>query len=192
MIIVFSLVSGSATSRAGEPEGEYLSDRLADRIVAITQGWGELGFNTAVQPAGRPAMPLQIKNHKYTHGLGHHAPGEIVVDLAGQFETFQADIGVQWQGGQGGSVVFQVYVDDKKVLDSGTIHESDPPRPISVSVRAVQALRLVVTDAGDGITCDCADWADARLIGDPRTKPAPAPTVDIAPLAGLCPGTRSE
>ncbi len=60
MIIVLSLVSGWARCRTDEPEGEYLSDRLADRIVSNTQGWGELGFNTAVQPAGRPAMPLQI------------------------------------------------------------------------------------------------------------------------------------
>src|SRR5437016_12499104 len=25
-------------------------------------------------------------------------------------------------------------------------------------------LRLSVTEAGDGITCDCADWADAKLV----------------------------
>jgi len=65
MIIVLSLVSEWATCRADEPEGEYLSDRLADRIVSNTQGWGELGFNTAVQPAGRQAMPLKINDIIY-------------------------------------------------------------------------------------------------------------------------------
>lgn len=183
MLIVFSLVTGIESCRALEPDGDYLSDRLADRIVSTTQGWGKLGLNTAVEPAGRPAMPLQIKDHKYLHGLGHHAPGEIVIDLDGRFETFKSDVGIQWQGGQGtGSVVFQVFVDDKKTFDSGTVRESDPPRNVSISVRAAQELRLVVTDAGDGITCDCADWADARLIGDPGARPVPTTAVDIAPF----------
>ena len=33
-----------------------------------------------------------------------------------------------------------------------------------VDVRGVLELRLEVTDAGDGITCDAANWANARLI----------------------------
>ena len=78
-------------------------------------------------------MPLRIKDRTYRQGLGHHAPGEIVVDLSGQFLSFQADVGIQWQGGQNvGSVVFQVFVDNKKVFDSGIVRESDPPRSISV------------------------------------------------------------
>ena len=183
MIILLSLIPGRATCRGLEPEGEYLSDSLADRIVSSTQGWGSLGFNTAVQPIGRPAMPLRIKDRTYVHGLGHHAAGEIVVDLAGQFATFKTDLGIQWQGGHTtGSVVFQVYVDDKKVFDSETVHESDGPRTLSIPVRAAQELRLVVTDAGDGIVYDCADWADARLIRDPSVKPVPAADVDIAPF----------
>ena len=40
----------------------------------------------------------------------------------------------------------------------------------------------MVTDAGDGITCDCADWAEARLIRDPGAKPVPATAVDVAPF----------
>lgn len=40
-----------------------------------------------------------------------HAPGEIVVDLNGEYELFEAEVGVQWQGGNVGSVVFQVYLE---------------------------------------------------------------------------------
>jgi alpha-galactosidase len=38
---------------------------------------------------------------------------------------------------------------------------------VSVPLDGVDELTLVVTDAGDGINCDHADWADARLIGNP-------------------------
>jgi hypothetical protein len=56
-----------------------------------------------------------------------------------------------------------------------------------VDVAGGQWLKLVVTDGGDGITCDVAHWADARLVLDPA-KPVPQPgaerpTLDIAPFA---------
>ncbi|WP_395839099.1 NPCBM/NEW2 domain-containing protein [Archangium violaceum] len=35
--------------------------------------------------------------------------------------------------------------------------------PEHVSVKDKQQLRLLVGNAGDGGTCDHADWADARL-----------------------------
>ena len=64
-------------------------------------------------------------------------------------------------------MIFQIYVDDKKVFESGVVHENDPPRPVTVSVEGAEELRLVVNDAGDGINYDVADWADARLVRNP-------------------------
>ena len=171
LLVVLLMTAGAA----GAPNAEYLSDSLSDRISSVTQGWGELGFNTAVRSADQPAMKLRIKDKEYAHGLGHHANGEIVVDLGGQFKTFQAEVGVQWQGGKNaGSVVFQISSTSKKVFDSGVVRENDPPRPVTVSVEGADELRLVVNDAGKGITGDCADWADARLIRDPAARKKPA------------------
>jgi hypothetical protein len=170
--------------QAAEPSCQYISDTLADGIVA-TLGWGNLGLNTAVKPATGPAAKLRIKDKQYAHGLGHHADGEILVDLDGQYKTFECDIGVQWQGGKSAaSVVFQVFADDKKVFDSHVMRENDPPKKVCVSVEGADMLRLVATDAGDGITSDCADWADARLTVDPTAKQRAAQmAVDIAPFA---------
>ncbi|MCX7599613.1 MAG: NPCBM/NEW2 domain-containing protein [Armatimonadetes bacterium] len=42
----------------------------------------------------------------------------------------------------------------------------EPAKKVSVLLDGVEELELVVTDAGDGITCDHADWADARLLGN--------------------------
>ena len=75
-------------------------------------------------PLHQPAMKLRIKDKEYQHGLGHHASGEIIVDLAGQFQTFQAEVGIQWQSGQDlATAIFRVFVDDKKVFDSGVMRE---------------------------------------------------------------------
>ncbi len=173
-----------AAARADDAaKTEYLSALLSDRMVAATQGWGELGVDTAVKPTGQPAAKLRIKDQEYAHGLGHHANGELIFDLGGQFHTFQTDVGLQRLSGQyAGSVVFQVFVDGKKAFDSGVMHENDPPRPVRVSVAGADELRLVANDAGDGITSDFADWADARLTRDPTATSRPQPPVDVAPF----------
>lgn len=163
---------------------EYLSDVQNERIVYQTQGWGSLGIDTAVRPPdGRVPTPLRIKDASYEKGLGHHAPGEIVVELNGEYTAFDVDVGIQQQNNGAASVVFQIFVDDEKRFDSGVMHEADAAKPVHVSVEGADTLRLVATDAGDGIMCDCADWANARLTRAEKgpVKP-PAPPFDIAPF----------
>lgn len=163
---------------------EYLSELAQDRMLFVNQGWGRLGINTAVVPMdGRDPSKLKIGSVDFEKGLGHHAPGEIVVDLEGRYASFEAQVGVQFQNGGNGSVVFQVYVDDALKFDSGVMKEQDPAKPVNVPIAGAQELRLVAKDAGDGISCDCADWAEARLIPDPNAPAAPSVTlVNIAPF----------
>ena len=185
-VLALGLMLCSASASAEDRQIRYISDAEFDRIVSVTQGWGELGINTAVVPPGRPPMKLRIKDREYEHGFGHHAPGDIVVDLGGQYKAFETEIGIQWQGGQNlASVVFQVYVDGELRFDSGVVRESDAPRKISIPVQGADELRLVATDAGDGITCDCANWANPALIGPvaPARPSTPKPSVDVAAFA---------
>jgi len=175
--------SGGSTQVA-KPADDYLSGSLLDLIWFHSQGFGELGRDTAAVAPGREPIKLRIKDQSFEHGLGHHAPGEITVDLGGQYLAFEADIGIQWQTGNVGTVAFQVFVDGEKRFDSGTITEQDAARPIHVATQNAEELRLVVTDAGDGITCDCANWCNARLIPDPSAKPQPPEeSVDVARFA---------
>ncbi len=182
---IFLAGSFSVRVRAADAPGpEYLSESLSDLLLSASQDWGRLGMNTAAFATRESALKLRIKDKQYAHGIGSHANGEIVVELGGQFKEFQAEVGIQWVGGKNpGSVVFQIYVDDKKVFDSGVMRENDPPRPVAVSVEGAEELRLVATDAGDGINSDVADWADARLTRNPAAaKKNVQPAVDIAPF----------
>lgn len=165
------------------PSVEYLSD-LRGRFASVAIGWGVLGINTCVHLPDRTPLPLRIRDKIYDRGLGAHAPGHILIDLDGEYETFEAEVGVQWQGQNIGSVVFQVFVDGEKRFDSGVMREADEPKRVRVSVRGAQELALVMTDAGDGITCDCANWVEARLTraGRPAAAP-PAEYLDAAPFA---------
>lgn len=177
-----------STRAADASRGQYIADDLADRIVIARQDWGSLGLNTAVKPPSNAGpMKLRIKDREYARGLGQHANGEIVIALEGEFTTFEAEIGIQWQGGRTvGSVVFQVFADGTKRFDSGIVKENDPPRKVSIPIRGADRLKLVATTVpiGDGITCDAANWANARLIRDPHPKAAPQREyADMAPFA---------
>lgn len=182
-LLVAVAMFAAVSARSGAQAPVYLSDR-PDLILSSTQGWGELGIDSCAHAPGVAALPIQLGQQVYRKGLGHHAPGEIVVDLGGQFQTFEATVGVQWQQGNTGSVVFRVLVDGQVRYDSKIMREKTPAQSIRVPVRGAQEMRLVLTDAGDGITCDCGDWAEARLTPDPSAKARSTSALfDVAPYA---------
>jgi hypothetical protein len=83
--------------------------------------------------------------------------------------------------GNRGSVVFSVRGGSGELYNSGRMTGADPGRPIAVDLSGQTEVRLVVTDAGDGIGYDHADWADARL----SCESSSAPTVTFsAPADG--------
>ena len=76
--------------------------------------------------------------------------------------------------------MFQVFADGAKVFDSGVMTATSATQTITLDMTGVKILKLVVTDAGDGIDFDHADWANARLLAAAPTPP-PAPTAPTAP-----------
>jgi hypothetical protein len=129
--------------------------------VSIQQEYSSLQRRHSVE-----GNPLRIGGREYARGLGTHARSEIVYRLDNRYQRFQAEVGVDDEKKGLGSVVFQVVADGRKLFDSGVVRGKQPARKISVSLDGVEELQLIVTDAGDGINCDHADWADARLIGN--------------------------
>ena len=137
--VMVALASGAGVESMAE---DASSENLVGLIIHSTQGWGELGVDVAAHAPGTYAMPLRIKDKLYKSGLGTHAPSEITLVLDGQYLTFAAEAGVQWQGADIGSVVMQIFVDNRLVFDSGVLRETSDPLPVSVDVTGAQELRL--------------------------------------------------
>jgi hypothetical protein len=82
--------------------------------------------------------------------------------------------------GSRGSVVFQVYADGSKLYDSGVMTGAGATKSLKVSVAGKKELKLVVTDAANGLSYDHADWAAPMLLGcvggGSAPTPAPAPS----------------
>ena len=120
-----------------------------------------------VQKNGRFGKPLKIADVKYTNGLFCHANSRIIVRLPEPGKTFTAVAGIdsneQTIGGQG-SVIFSVKISDKDVFHSGVVKEGMTGIPIKVDLNGAREFEIAVSDSGDGISCDQADWADAKVI----------------------------
>lgn len=163
LIVAMLMLTGSIGQSA-----DFLSDSAAGVSLKHQQQWGDFGLDTAAAKPGTTGTPLRIGEQTFERGLGHHANGEIVVQLGGKYSEFRAMVGVQWQGGNKGSVVFRIAVDDDIVFESGPMSDSDPAKEVQVSLGSARELRLIATDSGDGIGCDMGNWAEARLVRDPR------------------------
>src|SRR5205807_1229519 len=93
--------------------------------------------------------PLTLNGVTYSKGLGMHAYTDVGYDLSG-CNRFKANVGVDDEVGNLGSVDFQVYADAAKIYDSGLMTGSSATQAIDVSVPGATHLSLVVTDGGDG------------------------------------------
>jgi hypothetical protein len=110
--------------------------------------------------------PLRVGGKTYAHGLGAHAVSRIIYKLDNRYRRFEAEMGVDDEKGGLGTVSFQVFADDRKLFDSGPMRGNQPAKKVALPLDGAEELLLVVTDAGDGIYCDHADWLNARLLGN--------------------------
>jgi hypothetical protein len=131
------------------------------RWVSAASGWSPNGDKLPRLDRSIEGGPLAAGPHRHRKGLGTHAPSEIVYDLGGRYARLWVEA---YAAESGGTVVFQVFGDDRCLFESGVLQGLRGSQEVDVPVEGVQRLRLVVTDAGDNYFADCASWAGARLL----------------------------
>ncbi len=117
--------------------------------------------------------PIVICGTTYRRGLHTHAPARLRWKLNGRYKRFESDIGL-WDAGNPrrgvpgdfaggrGSVIFQVWLDGKKVYDSGVM-DWDDRKTVSVSVEGAQQMDLIVETVENNYW-DWSVWGGARLV----------------------------
>ena len=150
-------------------------------LAVATQGWGEPHKNQSVE--GRP---LTIGGKQYARGFGTHAESWLRVNLIGGAQTFSASVGVDDEVNKSpvASVEFIVMGDGKTLWQSGVMRAGNAAKDCTVKLDGVKSLVLGVTDAGDSVDFDHADWADAKfetVTGKPITAANKPPLAAVAP-----------
>jgi alpha-galactosidase len=119
-----------------------------------------------VQPNARGGKPLRIVDQEFTRGLYCHAASHLEITFPARVMHFSAKIGVdsneQTKPGKG-SVIFFVAAGGKELFTSPVMREGMKARAVDLDLPGADSLTLIVQDAGDGIACDQADWADAKV-----------------------------
>jgi hypothetical protein len=125
---------------------------------------GPIEINESVgESQANDGRRMSLNGREYSHGLGTHAGSRVDYRLDGKQKWFIADLGIDDEV-SGGSVVFKVYVDGKRVFSSEIIHGGDPTHALRLRISGARKLTLIVSDAGDGNVDDHANWANARVV----------------------------
>ena len=151
-------------------------------LAAATQGWGEPQKNKSVD-----GKPLAIGGQAFTRGFGTHAESKLRVNLDAGAQSFSASVGVDDDvvGNAAASVEFIVVGDGKELWKSGVLRAGNAAKDCTVNLTGVKSLLLEVTDAGDGIDFDHADWANAKFetaAGKPETVAGEPAMAAVAPF----------
>jgi alpha-galactosidase len=152
VVFVSSLVLLGLSTRAETIRLDQLDIRNTE------QEWGEPHRDQSVE-----GHPLKIGGTAFEHGLGTHAVSTLFVTLNGATQ-FSASVGVDADvTSSAASIEFFVLNGGKILWQSGVMKAGEPAKTFTLDLHGVKTLTLKVGDAGDGISFDHADWADARF-----------------------------
>lgn len=141
-----------------QPENVWLSDISCDRNI---QGYSTLQNDNSIGGGA-----LSINGVVFKKGIGTHAYSEIIYTICGKYHQFESWLGIDdYHSDLGkGAAQFEIYGDDTLLYRSKILKINSPAAHVLLNIDSVNELKLVVTDGGDGIEYDHADWGNARLL----------------------------
>jgi hypothetical protein len=152
----------SAVQNAAAKNIRYLKNI---KPIKVSPGWMPQGKKWE-QLNGWVRLYTDVNNLKgkaYTQSLYGESPFEAEYAIPVNAKYFAAVCGFGNRDRRA-SVEFKVYVDDKLKYESGIYRIGKRLLPVVVNVENAKKLKLVTTDAGDGIAADYAWWGDARFL----------------------------
>jgi len=111
--------------------------------------------------------PLRIGETTFAKGLFCHAESELIIRLPGPGKTFSATIGIDHNNttsGGRGSVRFSVTCDGQVKFKSDVKRGGQVGEEIQIDLNSMKEFRIIADSNGDGINCDQAAWANARVL----------------------------
>jgi len=145
------------------------------------------------QTAPPPPLTFALGGVTYPHAVPLQSDGDLTIDLGGAATRFVAMVGIDdTVKAPQGSVIFGVWVDGKKVADTGVMHGGDAPKPLSIDLTGARRLVLATIDANDGTQADTAEWAGAAIIMAPGRQEQPRVVPPAAEPPPAIASSRSE
>ncbi len=143
-------------------------------LSKTTCGWKQTAANLSVD-----GNPLTIAGKKYDRGVGHHAPGDILIKIpAKNALRFTAWVGIDDETNGQGHAEFIVYGEKNTILwRSDAMVGKQEPKRIDLDISGLSSIRLHCDTLPEGYGNDHQDWAEAGITyeNDGKTLPFIAP-----------------
>jgi|WetSurMetagenome_2_1015567.scaffolds.fasta_scaffold00003_227 alpha-galactosidase len=146
-VISLALFSCSTTLKKIEVDQMDLS--------SMTTGWRKVNAGKTVE-----GNPLTIAGKVFEKGIGTHAVSKYMILLDSRASEFSTGVGVDDESGKDATVEFFVMGDKKILWQSGVMHKGDSMAEIKIKLKNIRKLALYVSDGGDNINYDHADWVN--------------------------------
>lgn len=141
-----------------------------------TTGWGVIGYDKSCM-----GNPLSVGGVQYDKGFGTHANSKLYIKVNGAV-TFHAVVGIDdEEKGSTGTVDFQLMTSKSSLWKSEVLKSGGRSQELNFNLSEIDTLLLIVTGAGDGITYDHADWANAYFL----VKGAKPYSIEIPYIPGI-------
>jgi len=180
LAVVVGAQDATVFQRADPPAGAIFVDSLDLSKASIRRPRAGRG-----QPTPPPALVFALGGATYAHALPLTSDADLTIDLKGAATRFAAMVGIDDAvKAPAGSVIFGVWVDGKKVADSGLMRGGEAPKLLTADLTGAKKLVLAVIDGNDGTAGDTADWGGAMLTLAPGVQGRPeviVPTPEAAP-----------
>jgi len=138
------------------PEGKRLQRALSE--LALPAG-------IAKDRPASSADAMRMNGLQFRTGLGVKPGQQLTLQLAGNWQAFRADLGVDDSCRAAGGLQFQVWGDGRLLYDSGFVQAPAVVKP-ELDVRGLRQLTLKTLGArGSRPQAVCGNWANASLIG---------------------------
>jgi hypothetical protein len=157
----------------------YLGDLTPIRNVGFGHSYGgnvRYSGNTRSPQKDKSNLgqDLKVNRQVYQHGLGTHAPCELMYEIRPEYRRFVALVGadenlVDINNGSNlakyPSIVFKVFLDGHEAASSPVMRMQCLAWRFDVAIpERARFISIVAMDAGDGSREDFADWANAGFV----------------------------
>lgn len=114
--------------------------------------------------------PLQIGRRSYLTGLGMQSRTKMSWRIAPSDEFLIADMGLDIEAEQRGSLRFRILLDGEQVFESSELTGGDPPQSIRLDLREKRTLTLIADFGKDGDVLDLGVWGNALILSQAVTS----------------------
>lgn len=138
----------------------YLSDLKWARKEVVPY------FTFAFEPRidrSRRGTPLTLRGRTYRRGIGMQSKTRLTYAVEG-FASFRAKVGVDDLAGDGGSVVFRVYLDGKVAKETKVLRGGGEVVQLAVELKGAKELTIEADYADNAHVNDLANWVSPILI----------------------------